>query len=128
MLRKSLLWGACLFVLLPALPAAAVEVEQITITTAVVNREPVDSVVVYPLQDSTLYCFSRIIAADQPTMVSHVWYRNDQVVSRVELPVKSSAWRTWSAKRLIDGWEGAWRVDVLDADEQLLKSVEFQVR
>lgn len=128
MMRKLLLWGVCLAVLLPSLPVAAIEVTQMAITTAVVNREPVDSVVVYPLHDSLLYCFSRIVAADEATVVSHVWYRNDQIISRIELPVKSSDWRTWSAKRLIEGWEGDWRVEVLDADGRLLKTVEFQVR
>jgi len=128
MLNKLMLWGVCFALLLPAQPGAALEVVQIAITTAVINREPVDSVVVYPLQDSLLYCFTHIVAADEPTVVSHVWYRNDQFISRTELSVKSSNWRTWSAKRLIEGWEGDWRVDVLDADGGLLKTVEFQLR
>ncbi len=128
MLRNLVLWSSCLALLLTALPASALEVTQMAITTAIVDREPVDSVVVYPIQDTLLYCYTRILHADEPTVVKHAWYRDDQLMSLTELQVKSPDWRTWSAKRLLAGWEGNWRVDVLDADGQLLQSTGFQLR
>lgn len=128
MLRKWMLWGACLALLSTPLSVAALQVDQAVITTAVIDREPVDSVEVYPIQDSLLYCFSRVLGADEPTAVTHVWYRGDQMISRVELPVGSPDWRTWSAKRLLEDWQGDWRVDILDAKERLLHSVRFQLR
>ncbi len=127
MSRYLLLMSITLMVL-SASPVLALEVTDAVITTAVVDREPVDSVEVFPRQNGKLYCFTRIVGANEPAMVYHVWYRGDQLMSRVELPVNSPAWRTWSAKRFLEDWLGEWRVEVQDADGNVLQTVDFQVR
>jgi hypothetical protein len=48
-------------------------------------------------------------------------------MSRIELPVRSSDWRTWSSKTIFPGSAGEWKVDVLDAEGALLKSVSFRL-
>lgn len=125
---KLMICVCCLALLSVALPVAALEVHPAVITTAVIDREPVDSVEVYPIQDGLLYCYTRILGASEPTAVTHAWYRGDQLMSRVELPVKSPDWRTWSAKRMLADWEGDWRVDILNADGRVLTSTRFQLR
>ena len=97
-------------------------------TTAVIDREPVDQVEAFPRQIGKLYCFSRIIGANESTVVYHVWYRGNQLMSRVELPVNSPDWRTWSAKRFLEDWQGEWRVEVQNADGDILREVKFQLR
>ena len=121
------LGGLFVMVLLTA-PALAVEVVDAVITTAIVDREPVDSVEVFPIQNGKLYCFTRIIGAEDSTVVYHVWSRDDQLMSRVELPVNSSDWRTWSAKRFLVDWSGRWHVEIQDADGKRLRQVDFQLR
>lgn len=105
----------------------ALEVSDAVITTAIVEREPVDSVEVFPVQSGKLYCFSKIVGADGPTHVYHLWYREGRLMSRVELPVKSSSWRTWSAKKMLEGWPGKWWVEVQDATGTVLQTLEFQL-
>ena len=109
-------------------PVLAVEVVDAVITTAIVNREPVDSVEVFPIQNGKLYCFTRIIGAEDSTVVYHVWYRDEQLMSRVELPVNSPDWRTWSAKRFLEDWAGKWHVEIQDANGNRLRKVDFQLR
>jgi hypothetical protein len=96
-------------------------------TTAIFDREPVDEVEAFPRQNGKLYCFTRILGAEEPVKIYHVWYRGEQLMSRVELPVKSSNWRTWSAKRFLEAWSGEWHVEVQDERGIVLKQVDFKL-
>lgn len=128
MMRGLVLINLLLIVLCSSASVYALEIAEAAITTAVVEREPVDSVVAFPVQNGKLYCFTRVVGAQEPTVVYHLWYREGQLMSRVELPVKSSSWRTWSAKNLLEDWPGDWRVEIQDASGQLLQTLSFQLR
>ncbi len=117
---RKLLLGVLAFVLVFPASLFAIEVGEAVITTAVIQREPVDSVEVFPRQNGKLYCFSRILGTEDETVVYHLWYREGQLMSRVELPVKSPNWRTWSAKQLLEDWPGKWWVEIRDVDDNLL--------
>lgn len=127
-MRYLVLVGVLLGMFCGAGSVCAIEIADGVITTAVVDREPVDAVEAFPVQNGKLYCFTRVVGAEEPTVVYHLWYREDQLMSRVELPVKSSSWRTWSAKNLLEDWPGDWRVEVQDASGQLLQTLSFQLR
>jgi hypothetical protein len=75
-----------------------------------------------------LYCFTRVVGADEPTTLYHVWYRGEQMTSRVGLPVNSSDWRTWSAKRFQEDLPGEWRVEIQTEDGDILQQIVFQLR
>ncbi len=128
MLRSLMVASIIISILLSAGHVLALEVGEAVITTAVVDREPVDEVDVFPRQGGTLYCFTRITGADVPTTVYHLWYHGEQLMSRVELPVNSPDWRTWSAKGFLDAWQGEWRVEIQDAEDKVLRQVNFQLR
>ena len=125
MKRLSLL--VFVFVALLGLPAygAALEVAEGVITTQISDRNPVDSVESYSASVGRLYCFTRITGAEGDSKVTHVWYRGDAEMARIDLAVRSNNWRTWSSKALLPEWTGNWRVDVLDADGNLLRTIPF---
>lgn len=124
MKKATLFLLACVIWLIPAV-ATALEVPEAVITTAVVDRTPVDAVESYPATAGKLYCFTRITGAAEDTFVTHVWYYQDDEMARVDLPVRSSNWRTWSSKSFLPSWEGDWRVDVLDAQGNVMASLPF---
>lgn len=72
-----------------------------------------------------IFCFTKINGAVDTTSVSHVWYRGGKEMARVELPVKSASWRTWSSKQMLDSWDGTWKVEVLDSDGAVAARKEF---
>lgn len=74
-----------------------------------------------------LCCFSEIAGAAGPDTVLHIWRWGDREMARVVLEVKSSRWRTWSTKRILDDWRGEWHVDVTDSDGVVLARQEFSV-
>lgn len=128
MSRNLALIGMLLVTALSARAACAIEVADAVITTAIVDREPVDQVEAFPLQNGLLYCFTRIIGADQPTVVYHAWFRGQQMMSRVELPVNSPDWRTWSVKRFLEDRPGEWHVEIQDVDGNVLQKIGFLLR
>lgn len=105
--------------------ALALEVAEGVITTQISDRAPVDAVQTYPASVGRLFCFTRVTGAAGDTSVTHVWYRNGVEMLRVELPVRSADWRTWSAKTILPEWTGEWKVEVLDAGGKPLTAIPF---
>jgi hypothetical protein len=103
------------------------KVSEMTVTTRIVRRNPVDSVRrISAASAKTLYCFTRVAAPDdEERSISHIWYRNGEAMGEYELPVRGSRWRTYSKMVIEKGMRGAWRVDALDDGGKLLKSVSF---
>ena len=110
-----------------ATPLLEINSVDAVMTTAISDREPVDEVEAFPRQNGKLYCFTRILGAEEPVKIYPVRYRGEQLMSRVELPVKSSNWRTWSAKRFLEAWSGEWHVEVQDERGIVLKQVDFKL-
>lgn len=99
----------------------------IALCTEVQDREPVGEANTFAEDIGTVCCFTKIIGVEGESAVTHVWYHGDTEISRVELPVRSASWRTWSCKTIAPEATGAWRVDVLDANGNVLKSATFTI-
>jgi len=100
-------------------------VDTMTFCKAVEERQPVEADTTFAADTEKVYCFTKITGVEGESTVTHVWFHGDEEMARVELPVRSASWSTWSSKRLLPGWAGSWRVDVLDAGGTVLKSLEF---
>ena len=126
-MRQLLFPIICLALVLYGVTAfgSGLKVEEGVITTRIVERSPADSVQTYPVAVGKVYCFTHITGAEGDTNVTHVWYLGKKEISRVTLPVRSSDWRTWSVKTILPQWTGNWRVEVLDADGNLLQTIPF---
>ncbi len=105
----------------------ALTVAEMAITTRIVQGNPVDSVQrISASAIHELYCFTKIVAPDDGEReIVHVWYRNDEIVSRCVLPVLGRSWRTYSKKFVTKEMAGDWRVEVLDSAGNLLKTTKF---
>src|SRR6266702_3472257 len=109
--------------------APALKITELAVTTKIVRGNPIDSVHRISSESvKTLYCFTRLTSdSGVETTIKHVWYRDDVKVGEYELPVKGERWRTYSKKAVDKGLTGEWRVDVLDSEGKLLKSVKFRM-
>lgn len=103
------------------------EVSVAAVCKDVIDLEPVDAGTSFSATVGKLYCFTRITGAESPTQITHVWYFDGSERARVDLAVNSINWRTYSSKIIQEHEQGAWRVDVLDAEGNVLKTLEFQV-
>jgi hypothetical protein len=117
----------------PFLPAGAeagsLKITEMAVTTKIVKGNPIDSVHrISSASIKQLYCFTRLISAEEgETTVKHVWYKGAEKVGESDLPVKGKMWRTFSSRAVEKGMADDWRVDALDSDGKLLKSVKFRM-
>lgn len=131
------LWGETTLVLmlLPlflisaahAQEAVVLEVEYAVICRGIEDREPIDAGSNFSASVGKLYCFTKIIGADHPIEIVHVWYYGDTERARVTLPVSLSPWRTYSSKMIQAHEIGQWHVDILGPYENILKTVPFSI-
>lgn len=113
----------------PAVAAEAeLEVDTLVFCTAVDDRVPVGEASAFDNDVGRVCCFTKIAGAQDSTTVFHVWYHGDDEMARVELAVNSASWRTWSTKRMLPSWTGAWRVEVQTKDGTVLESSDFTLR
>jgi hypothetical protein len=103
----------------------ALSVSTMVFCAGVSSMTPVAVADTFPSDIYSVYCFTRIVGAGQPTAVLHRWRHGDSTFAGIELPVKSPLWRTWSSKRMHPGLRGKWTVDVTDLDGTVLRSGTF---
>jgi hypothetical protein len=105
----------------------AVQVTEGNICTDVQNRVCYNSSTRFMAPVDELFCFTKIVGAQDDTYVTHVWYFGETERARVRLPVRGSSWRTWSSKIIQPHEIGDWHVDVLGGDGQLLMVIPFEI-
>jgi len=103
-------------------------VTELTFCTAIEDRVPVAPDTSFMSDIERVFCYTKISGAAADSSVTHVWYHGDKEMARQKLSVKADKWRTWSSKRIVDSWTGAWRVDVLSAAGTVLESKAFTIK
>lgn len=127
------LFLAVMLTLATAVPVLAegldIQITELVITSKIVKGKPIDSIKrLSSSTDKNLYCFTRTVApADTESSIRHLWYKGDEKVAEYTLPVKGEKWRTYSKKSIQKGWAGDWRVEVVDENGKLLKTVKFRM-
>lgn len=108
--------------------ARPLEVVQATAARGVSDRTPVGADNAFSVRSGVVYAHVTLRNMEEPTEVQMVWKRDGEVSSSVTLPVGTSPrWRTWSQKRLRAWDAGAWTVEILDAQGDLLHTLRFDV-
>ncbi len=70
---------------------------------------------------------TRIVGAQDPTEITHVWYFGDIERARIKLDIRSIRFRTYTSKRIQPHEIGDWRVDVLNSEENVLQTIKFEI-
>lgn len=106
---------------------ALVRIEEAVIAAEVDNLQPAKIGVRFGTDVGRLYCFTRV-TGNQGRLIRHLWFHGDTIVMEVELPVRSSNWRTYSMKTIDDLSAGQWRVDITSEDHTVLATVPFIIQ
>lgn len=129
-MKKSLAVLALLSII-PALLRAedsttpkSLQIDKIAVGTAVESKELMGTATEFDSSITRIYCWTKVVAANPPSKVTHIWYADGKKEAEVPLPINYSATRTWSSKNV---WPGNWKVDVMDEAGSVLSSVEFGV-
>jgi len=103
-------------------------ISRMEISAGVMDRTPLDIGTTYPASQEKVYCYLEFKDVKKETIVNVVWMLGQNVMDKIPLTIKPSPkFRTWTSKT-INGMRGEWKVDVLDDNDNLLKSATFSVQ
>lgn len=108
--------------------ANSLKAEKAVMCKGVDQRAPLGIGNVFAGDAGKIYCFTKITGANQDTMVTHKWFLNGELKSSVDLPVKSSSWRTWSSKQIDPADIGDGMVEVVSEDGVVLTTIIFFIQ
>lgn len=94
-------------------PLGEGSVSRAVFTSGIVNREPVDQLVVVDSAIDEVYFFTELKFLTGRTVV-HRWEYNGSVVAEVPFNVGGPRWRVYSKKSLLPHQAGQWTVVVVD--------------
>jgi hypothetical protein len=106
--------------------SSQIRVAAAAICLGVEDHEPVAPADTFRVDVGRLYCWTRVENGAGQTIV-HAWIHDGTTRARVELPVGSASWRTFSSKGLLPGWTGDWQVKVMTPDGAVLQTIPFVV-
>jgi hypothetical protein len=107
---------------------SALQIQDAVVCQDVVDRQPVGSGDVFAKESSKVFCFSRVVGATSDTQITHNWYYKGNLKASIQLPVRSSDWRTWSSKTMDPTWTGEWMVEILSEQGTPLESIIFFIQ
>lgn len=100
-------------------------VQEMILCKDVIEREPVDVVQTFDLNDDRGWVFARVDNGLELTTCTFRWILNEEVYA--EIPVRigeSDGWRTYSNVNLREGF---WIVQFLNPEDSVLREIRFNV-
>jgi len=102
-------------------------IARLVVGTGVEKGEPVGVAEKFPATTEKVHCFLEAKNIPKDTEISFVWIHGQKELLKTTLPLKmGSKWRTYAHKNL-KGLKGDWKVEIKDANGNLIKDVQFKV-
>lgn len=108
----------------PKPPVPAEAVARGTFTTAVDQREPVDSIDSLDSDQDRVFYFTEFVGVDGRRLL-HRWEYDGEIVAEVPIAVGGPRWRAYSSKKLDVSRLGEWTVSVVDETGHVVHSDSF---
>ena len=106
---------------------ATIEIQQQGVGTGIRDRTLVGESDRFDEGTAVIY-WTRVIGGASGDVIHHVWIHEGREMTRIELTLGGSHWRTHSRKTLWPGSAGSWTVEARDADGRVISSRSFDCR
>jgi hypothetical protein len=88
---------------------------------------PLNPTVLFRVAGKIAYCWSSFGEIKEKSYVYHHWYRKDKLVSSIKLSIQPPRWATYSSIYLRESDKGPWRVDIVDNNDKIIKTLRFSI-
>ena len=107
-------------------------IDQLRLSEAVICEtleafSPLNPSVVFSVTAGSVMCFTAFDHVPEQTSIFHDWIRQDKLVFRKILVLKTPRWSSVSSIQLREADKGPWRVEVRDADGNYLHILRFSI-
>lgn len=116
----------------PAQATITPPIDQLRLSEAVICEtleafSPLNPSVVFSVTAGSVMCFTAFDHVPEQTSIYHDWIRQDKLVFRKILVLKTPRWSSVSSIQLREADKGPWRVEVRDADGNYLHILRFSI-
>ena len=112
----------------PSEPAEGqLRLSQAVICETLENFKPFNTGVVFSVQTGSVMCYTAFDRVPSQTDIFHDWIRQDKLIFRKKLVLKTPSWSSVSSIQLREADKGAWRVEVRDGEGNLLRVLRFSI-
>ena len=107
--------------------ANSLHLSEAVICEGLENFKPVNPSVVFSVRIGSVMCYTEFDRVPSQTSVFHDWIRQDKLIFRKKLVLKPPSWSSVSSIQLREADKGPWRVEIRDADDNLLRTLHFSI-
>jgi hypothetical protein len=93
----------------------------------IVDGRPFNQTILFSLERGKVLCFTTFGEIPEHTTIFHKWYFKDKLIYKIKLVLKPPRWSTYSSIKLRDTDRGPWRVEIIDQQNNLYKTLRFSV-
>ena len=111
----------------PRRAADQLHLSEAVICESLDNFKPLNPSAVFSVQMGSVMCFTAFDRVPTQTSIYHDWIRQDKLVFRKKLVLKTPSWSSVSSIQLREADKGPWRVEIRDNDGNLLRTLRFSI-
>jgi hypothetical protein len=91
------------------------------------NRTPYNPGIVFSSILGKVICFTDFSPVLEKTFVYHKYYFMDELSAKIKLTLNPPRWATRSSIQLRETDKGPWRVEIVDAEDNILYTLRFSI-
>ncbi len=91
------------------------------------NRTPYNPGIVFSSTRGKIACFTDFDPVLEKTFVYHKYYFMDELSAKIKLTLNPPRWATLSSIQLRETDKGPWRVEIVDAEDNVLYTLRFSI-
>ena len=112
----------------PSEPAEGqLRLSQAVICETLENFKPFNAGVVFSVQTGSVMCYTAFDHVPSQTGIFHDWIRQDKLIFRKKLVLKTPSWSSVSSIHMREADKGAWLVEVRDGEGNFLCVLRFSI-
>jgi hypothetical protein len=101
--------------------------KQAVLCEKIEKSKPVHEGVVFSAGIERLFCFTYFDPVYGVSEIFHKYYFNDKLEKKYPLTIKPPSFATYSRIDLRESDKGPWRVEITDADDNILTEIRFSI-
>jgi hypothetical protein len=138
--KYSILFGLVIVVLLssphalsqtndkaPSPPAEELTLVHAAMCEGIKDYSPINTAIIFSIDIGKISCFVSFDLVPEEMDIYHKWFHMDKLSTKKKLVLKPPRWSTFSSIQLREADKGPWRVEITDADENILHVLRFSI-
>jgi hypothetical protein len=108
-------------------PGGSIRLVQALMCEDIIENVPQNPTTVFSIERRKAVCFTSFDPVPDTTVIYHNWFHKDRSSAKIKLTLKPPRWATFSSIQFREEDIGPWRVEITDAEGNLLHILRFSI-